>query len=118
MRQLGIPVSDDTILRHLKCNALQVDGQLSARIVGIDDWCWRKSWRYGTIVVDLERREVMDILEDRIVASVARWLKSTNRCSNPPKSLARRPFAISQLSRLRSFCSPVAQIVAGTGSRD
>ncbi|MGF9567839.1 ISL3 family transposase [Neorhizobium sp. BT27B] len=75
MRQLGMPVSDDTILRHLKRKALRVDGQQSARIVGIDDWSWRKSWRYGTIVVDLERREVMDILEDRSVASVARWLK-------------------------------------------
>lgn len=35
----------------------------------------RKSWRYGTIIVDLERRKVVDILEDRNVASVAQWLK-------------------------------------------
>jgi transposase len=68
-------ISDDTILRHLKRNASRVEDQPSARIVGIDDWCWRKSWRYGTIIVDLERRKVMDILEDRSVASVARWLK-------------------------------------------
>jgi hypothetical protein len=36
-------ISDDTILRHLKRNASRVD-----------DWSWRKSWRYGTIIVDLE----------------------------------------------------------------
>jgi len=72
MRRLGMPISDDTILRHLKRNASRVDDAPAARIIGIDDWSWRKSWRYGTIIVDLERRKVMDILEDR---SVARWLK-------------------------------------------
>ena len=75
MNQLGMPVSDDTILRHLKRMALQIDDEPPARIIGIDDWSWRKSWRYGTIIVDLERRKVMDILEDRSVASVAQWLK-------------------------------------------
>jgi transposase len=29
-----------------------------------------KSWRYGTIIVDLERRKVMDILEDTIIANL------------------------------------------------
>lgn len=75
MNQLGMPVSDDTILRHLKRSASQADDEPPARIIGIDDWSWRKSWRYGTIIVDLERRKVMDILEDRSVASVSQWLK-------------------------------------------
>jgi transposase len=51
------------------------DDDAPARIVGIDDWSWRKSWRYGTIIVDLERRKVVDILDDRSVVSVAQWLK-------------------------------------------
>lgn len=75
MQRLGMSISDDTILRHLKRNASRVDDEPPARIIGIDDWSWRKSWRYGTIIVDLERRKVMEILEDRSVASVARWLK-------------------------------------------
>jgi transposase len=75
MNQLGMPVSDDTILRHLKRSASQADDEPHARIIGIDDWSWRKSWRYGTIIVDLERRKVMDVLEDRSVASVSQWLK-------------------------------------------
>jgi hypothetical protein len=29
-------------------------------VVGIDDWAWRKGSTYGTIVVDLERREVVE----------------------------------------------------------
>jgi len=75
MNQLGMPVSDDTILRHLKRSASRADDEPPARIIGIDDWSWRKSWRYGTIIVDLERRKVMDLLEDGSVASVSQWLK-------------------------------------------
>ena len=41
----------------------------------MDDWSWRRTSRYGTIVVDLERRLVVDILEDRSVESSANWLK-------------------------------------------
>jgi hypothetical protein len=44
--------------------------------VGIDDWAWRKGQRYGTIVVDLERRDVVDLLPDRDADTVAGWLKA------------------------------------------
>jgi transposase len=37
----------------------------SVRVVGIDDWSWRKGTTYWTILVDLERREVLDVLADR-----------------------------------------------------
>jgi hypothetical protein len=33
-----MPLSDDTILRHLKRNASWVDDEPPARIIGIDDW--------------------------------------------------------------------------------
>jgi transposase len=65
MHRLGMPVSDDTILRQLKRDnpvSLQSD---TIRVVGVDDWSWRHSSRYGTIVVDLERHSVVDVLEDR-----------------------------------------------------
>jgi transposase len=44
--------------------------------VGIDDWAWRKGQRYGTIVVDLERSDVIDLLPDRDANTVAAWLKA------------------------------------------
>jgi transposase len=43
--------------------------------VGIDDWAWRKGQCYGTIVVDLERSDVIDLLPDREADTVAGWLK-------------------------------------------
>lgn len=44
-------------------------------MVGIDDWAWRKGSIYGTIVVDLERREVNDLLPDRSAGGTAGWLE-------------------------------------------
>ncbi len=46
------------------------------RVVGIDDWSWRRGQRYGTIIVDLERQRVLDLLPDRNVESVRAWLAS------------------------------------------
>jgi len=43
-------------------------------VAGIDDWSWRKGCTYGTIVVDLERREVVDVLADRTTTGTAEWL--------------------------------------------
>jgi transposase len=75
MQRLGMPVSDDTILRQLKRDAAITHRGSPIRVVGIDDWSWRRSWRYGTIIVDLERRSVVGILDDRSVASAAQWLE-------------------------------------------
>lgn len=43
-------------------------------MIGIDDWAWRKGHRYGTLICDLERRGVIDLLPDREPATVAAWL--------------------------------------------
>ena len=75
MQRLGMPVSDDTILRQLKRDAVVARCGSEIRVVGIDDWSWRRATRYGTIIVDLERRSVVDILDDRSVGSAARWLR-------------------------------------------
>ena len=73
LHRLGLRVSDDTVLRQLKNRAQ--DNAEAPTVIGIDDWSWRKSQTYGTIIVDLERRVVIDILEDRDVATCANWLK-------------------------------------------
>lgn len=59
--RLGLPQSDDTLLRSLKRHAARRQETASVRVVGIDDWSWRKGTTYGTILVDLERREVLDV---------------------------------------------------------
>ena len=74
MTRLGLPQSDDTILRNLTRHTANRDRGATVRIVGIDDWSWRKGCSYGTIMVDLERREVIDVLSDRSAEGTARWL--------------------------------------------
>src|SRR3954451_6473140 len=56
--RLGVPQGDDQILRNLKRHAALPNNPL--RVVGVDDWSWLKGSRYGTIIVDLERQEVVD----------------------------------------------------------
>ena len=73
MKRLGMPVSDDTILRHLKRQVARRGGKSTVRVAGIDDWSWRKGCTYGTIIVDLERREVVDVLQDRTATGTAEW---------------------------------------------
>lgn len=75
MKRLGMPVSDDTILRHLKQQVAGLHAKTTVRVAGIDDWSWRKGRTYGTIIIDLERREVVDVLADRTTARTADWLR-------------------------------------------
>lgn len=68
MARLGMPICHTSILRQLKANAPKVQDRPHVRIVGIDEWARRKGTTYGTVIVDLERREVVDLLPDRATA--------------------------------------------------
>jgi transposase len=70
--RLLLPVSKDTLLRIVRDRA--VGATPSPKVIGIDDWAWRKGHRYGTIVCDLERRRIIDVLPDRETATVQAWL--------------------------------------------
>jgi transposase len=70
-RRLLLPVSKDTLLRSVRRRAQR---GAAPRVIGIDDWAWRKGHRYGTLICDLEQREVIDLLPDREPATVAAWL--------------------------------------------
>jgi transposase len=73
LARLGMAVSDDTILRAVK--RVNVDtGGVSLRVVGVDDWAWKKGQTCGTILVDLERSGVVDLLPERSAESFAAWL--------------------------------------------
>jgi transposase len=73
---LGLCVSPDTLLRRVRQVATQsTTASTGLRIVGVDDWAFRKGHRYGTILVDLERRGLVDLLPERSAESLSAWLK-------------------------------------------
>lgn len=70
-RRLMLPVSKDTLLRTVRRIPVRAS---PLHVIGIDDWVCRRHHRYGTIICDLERRRVVDLLPDREVGTVETWL--------------------------------------------
>lgn len=67
-------MSKDTFLRSIR--AKTEVAAVEPRVVGFDDWAWRKGQRYVTLICDLERRRVIDLLPDREPATVEAWLRA------------------------------------------
>src|SRR3989440_4298453 len=69
----GIATSPSTLLRHVM--PLPAPLTRAVRVLGVDDFAWKKRFTSGTILVDLERRKISDVLADRESATVAAWLQ-------------------------------------------
>jgi transposase len=73
-RALGLPGSYRTIVRLIHCAPFPLFA--APRVIGLDEWAWRRGRRFGTIVCDLERHQVVDLLPERSAPSVAQWLQA------------------------------------------
>jgi transposase len=79
----GMPTTAKTIIRRVLQLSLPSEGLVHK--VGVDEWAWKKGHRYGTILVDLEKRRVVQLLADRSVETSKAWL-----CKHPEIDLVSR----------------------------
>src|SRR6201985_532185 len=71
-KRLMLPVSKDTLLRVVRRRHRPPADPL--KVIGIDDWAWRRHHRYASIVCNLERRRIVALLPDRDPATAQAWL--------------------------------------------
>lgn len=94
-RHLGLGTNAATLLRLVRRTPLPA--RSAPTVVGVDDWAIKKRKSYGTIIVDLEQHQSVDLLPDRTAGTLAafpgtksqvsRWLRPcrTQPARNTPR---------------------------------
>ena len=72
--RLAIQTSPTTILRRIMVLPTAAIEQVSE--LGIDDFAFRRGRKFGTILVDLQSHNVIDLLPDRKAATAKAWMKA------------------------------------------
>lgn len=71
--RLSIGVSRQTLIRQILRNPAPL--LTMPKVIGIDDFAFRKGQVYGTLLIDLERRKALDLIPSRETEDVAEWLQ-------------------------------------------
>jgi transposase len=72
--ELGIVAARNALLRRIKAAPVPEVGKV--RVLGVDDFAFKKGSTYGTILVNLEEHKVVDLLPERSQESLVAWFGS------------------------------------------
>lgn len=70
---LVMPLRGDTLIHEIRGEP--EEKAQTPRVLDIDDWVKRLGISYGTILIDLESRQPVELLDSREAATAAAWLQ-------------------------------------------
>lgn len=75
-RELGLLVSPDTLLNRIRrAFCAEAGDEKDLRVVGVDDFGFKRNNGPATIMVDLERHKIVDLLQGHSTELIAGWLR-------------------------------------------
>lgn len=95
--------SPSTCLRIV--SRLPIPGYTDKKVIGIDDWAFRKGINYGSIIVDAETGRPIDLINSRGELEVTSWLKN-----HPEIDIVTRDRASSYSKAIRTALPSCIQI--------
>ncbi|MCW3789689.1 ISL3 family transposase [Plebeiibacterium sediminum] len=98
--EFRIKVSPSTITRMAHKQPLPPIKQ--PKILGVDDWAYRKGVSYGTILIDMETSKPIDVLESREGDDLKDWLKKY------------KDIKVVTRDRASAYCAAITEICPNT----
>ncbi|HEX2298940.1 MAG TPA: ISL3 family transposase, partial [Pseudonocardiaceae bacterium] len=103
-RHLSIPASANSLLRLLR-RLPDKQPDTAPRVMGVDDFAFKKGHVYGTIIVDVETGEPVDVLPDRTADTLISWLRD-----HPGAQVVCRDRASAYAEAVRTACPDAIQV--------